>query len=144
MHWRRMENFSWTFPVSWTSARVQFSNLHWVSLRYDLYRTYIFYIILYCLRNQLSALNWAGCGNPPLLINGAYKAESEPNQEHYIHDTITYFCISGYYLNAPAGAKSTCLAGNRWSLNESASNFPICEPGEPLIIIIPLQMLIIC
>ncbi|XP_076821227.1 sushi, von Willebrand factor type A, EGF and pentraxin domain-containing protein 1-like isoform X2 [Clavelina lepadiformis] len=74
-----------------------------------------------------------GCGNPPLLINGAYEAVSEPNQVHYIHETITYFCISGYYLNAPAGSKSTCLAGNRWSLNESASSFPICEPdcGNP-------------
>ncbi|XP_076821639.1 sushi, von Willebrand factor type A, EGF and pentraxin domain-containing protein 1-like isoform X1 [Clavelina lepadiformis] len=69
-----------------------------------------------------------GCGNPPLIINGAYEAAKKPNREHYIHETITYFCISGYYLNAPAGARSTCLAGNRWSLNESASNFPICEP----------------
>ncbi|CAK8686676.1 unnamed protein product [Clavelina lepadiformis] len=84
--------------------------------------------LIYCIGGEWKSAP-EGCGNPPLLINGAYEAESEHNQEHYIHENITYFCISEYYLNAPTGTKSTCLTGNRWSLNESTSNFPICEPN---------------
>ncbi|XP_076821161.1 complement receptor type 2-like [Clavelina lepadiformis] len=84
-----------------------------------------------------------GCGSPPLLINGAFersiyrtfnwRTQSQLIQKYDTYNKITYFCIDGYYLNAPAGSVSTCLAGNRWSLNKSASNFPMCEPdcGNP-------------
>ncbi|CAK8686669.1 unnamed protein product [Clavelina lepadiformis] len=79
-----------------------------------------------------------GCGSPPLLINGAIersmhgiihrKTQRQLIQKYDTYDKITYSCIDRFYLKAPAGSVSTCLAGNRWSLNESASNFPMCEP----------------
>ncbi|CAK8686677.1 unnamed protein product [Clavelina lepadiformis] len=84
-----------------------------------------------------------GCGSPPLLFNGVIEPNRDGKsswniftaqiQKHDIDDEIIYSCIHRYYLNAPAGPVSTCLVGNRWSLNESASNFPICVPdcGKP-------------
>ncbi|CAK8686654.1 unnamed protein product [Clavelina lepadiformis] len=71
----------------------------------------------------------SGCGNPPLLTNGAHVAENPPNFKHVLGAKITYVCVDGFYLNAPEGAENICLGGNRWSLNQTASeSFPICEP----------------
>ncbi|XP_076816391.1 sushi, von Willebrand factor type A, EGF and pentraxin domain-containing protein 1-like isoform X1 [Clavelina lepadiformis] len=72
-----------------------------------------------------------GCGNPPLLINGAYESERQINHVHEVDQTITYSCVDGFQLWAPVGEKSICLIGNKWSLETSA--FPRCEPdcGNP-------------
>ena len=73
-----------------------------------------------------------GCGNPPLLINGAYESERQINHVNEVDQTITYSCVDGFQLLAPLGKKSICLIGNKWSLEKSASDFPRCEPGKSL------------
>ncbi|CAK8686684.1 unnamed protein product [Clavelina lepadiformis] len=105
---------------------IQCIQREWISLR----ETSEYLVSQFKLILPASIESADGCGNTPLLINGAHKGENKFYQKHAFDDKIIYSCIDGFYLNAPSGAESTCLAGNRWSLNESASNFPICEPGS--------------
>ncbi|CAK8679905.1 unnamed protein product [Clavelina lepadiformis] len=79
-----------------------------------------------------------GCGNPALITNGGFSAHlflSFASNGAFMPDIeIEYFCTYGFKLDAPAGHTSTCLQGNRWSLNRSSSDFPRCQPddcGEP-------------
>ena len=88
------------------------------------------------MSQNLYSVSSAGCGNPPLLVNGGFSADvgvvTQPNEPFPLDTQIEYFCIDGFKLDDPDGFTSTCLQDNRWSLNQSSPEFPRCQPGSLL------------